>query len=302
MISRVFGALPNSLTQKLTATYFTVSSWRANGFKGTHSISQVINMADMTIRILPALTDNYMYLIICNETKEAAIVDPVNPESVLSAVELDNVNLKSVLTTHHHWDHAGGNLKLVEQFKGGNLTVYGGDDRIEAMNKKIGQDDTFKIGNLNVKCLFTPCHTTGHICYYVQAPSGDKVVFTGDTLFLGGCGRFFEGTAEQMYEALIGKLAKLPDETKVFCGHEYSLQNLKYGNHIEPDNATISAKIEWSKMKRESNEPTVPSTIAEEKLINPFMRVHEASVQQFAKFSDPIACMTAIRKIKDTFK
>lgn len=127
-------------------------------------------------------------------------------------------------------------------------------------------------------------------------------MFTGDTLFLGGCGRFFEGTADQMYEALIGKLAKLPDETKVFCGHEYSLQNLKYGNHIEPDNATISAKIEWSKMKREANEPTVPSTIAEEKLINPFMRVQEASVQQFAKFTDPIACMTAIRKIKDTFK
>lgn len=86
----------------------------------------------------------------------------MNPESALSAVEMENVNLKSVLTTHHHWDHAGGNLKLVEQFKGGNLTVYGGDDRIEAMNKKIGQDDTFKIGNLNVKCLFTPCHTTGN--------------------------------------------------------------------------------------------------------------------------------------------
>lgn len=128
-------------------------------------------------------------------------------------------------------------------------------------------------------------------------------MFTGDTLFLSGCGRFFEGTAEQMYSALIEKLSKLPDETKVFCGHEYSLQNLKYANHIEPDNKTITAKIEWSKQQRNSGEPTVPSTIAEEKLINPFMRVETEVVQKFAKsLGDPILTMTVIRKIKDTFK
>lgn len=105
-----------------------------------------------------------------------------------------------------------------------------------------------------------------------------------------------------MYSALVEKLAKLPDETDVYCGHEYSLQNLKFGNHVEPDNTTITDKIEWSKLKREANEPTVPSTIAEEKLINPFMRVHESSVQQFAKSSDPIETMSIIRKIKDSFK
>lgn len=138
-------------------------------------------MAGMSVKILPALSDNYMYLIICNKTREAAIVDPVNPETVLEAVKNENVQLKSVLTTHHHYDHAvslimsltlldsismkicffqGGNEKLVSTF-GHPLTVYGGDDRIGALNKKIGQDDTFKIGNLDVKCLFTPCHTTG---------------------------------------------------------------------------------------------------------------------------------------------
>jgi hydroxyacylglutathione hydrolase len=128
-------------------------------------------------------------------------------------------------------------------------------------------------------------------------------VFTGDTLFLGGCGRFFEGTAEQMYSALVEKLSKLDDDTKVFCGHEYSLQNLKYGNHVEPDNVTIQEKIEWSKAKREAGEPTVPSTIAEEKLINPFMRVCVESVQKFAKTpGDAIQTMNVIRKIKDTFK
>lgn len=117
-------------------------------------------MADMSVKILPALSDNYMYLIICNKTKEAAIVDPVNPETVLEAVKNENVKLKSVITTHHHWDHAGGNEKLVQLFPEP-LVVYGGDDRIGALNKKVGQDDTFKIGNLDVQCLFTPCHTTG---------------------------------------------------------------------------------------------------------------------------------------------
>lgn len=147
-------------------------------------------------------------------------------------------------------------------------------------------------------------HFQGHICYFVQTPSGDnKVVFTGDTLFLGGCGRFFEGTAEQMFSALVGKLSKLPDETKVFCGHEYSLQNLKFGNHVEPDNEEIKNKIQWSKAKREAGEPTVPSTIAEEKQINPFMRVNVEAVQMFAKTSgDAIQTMTVIRKIKDSFK
>lgn len=137
----------------------------------------------------------------------------------------------------------------------------------------------------------------------MQTPARDyKAVFTGDTLFLGGCGRFFEGTAEQMYSALIEKLSVLPDETDVFCGHEYSLQNLKFGNHVEPDNVAIQNKIEWSKIKRLASEPTVPSTIAEEKQINPFMRVCLDSVQKFAKSNDPIETMRAIRKIKDTYK
>jgi len=302
MVSRFFGSLPNNVSQKLTAAYFVANSWKTNGFKGCHSSQRSIDMADMSVKILPALSDNYMYLIICNQTKEAAIVDPVNPETVLEAVKSEDVNLKSILTTHHHWDHAGGNEKLVSLF-GKSLTVYGGDDRIGALNKKVAQDDTFKIGNLDVSCLFTPCHTTGHICYFVQTPARDyKAVFTGDTLFLGGCGRFFEGTAEQMYSALIEKLSKLPDQTDVYCGHEYTLQNLKYANHVEPDNEAIKEKIEWAKAKRAASEPTVPSTIAEEKQINPFMRVDSDSVQKFAKSNDPIETMSIIRKIKDNFK
>lgn len=197
-------------------------------------------------------------------------------------------------------DHAGGNEKLVKLF-GGKLEVFGGDDRIGGLTNKVGQGDSFKIGGLSVSCLHTPCHTSGHICYYIETAE-DKAVFTGDTLFLGGCGRFFEGTAEQMYSALIDKLGALPDETKVFCGHEYTLQNLKFGLHIEPSNDYIKKKIAWANEKRRDNVPTVPSTIQEEKRINPFMRVNEPTVQTHAKKSEGIATMAAIRKEKDGFK
>jgi len=169
----------------------------------------------MKVRILPALSDNYMYLVIDETTKEAAIVDPVDPPSVLKAVEEEKVKLTSVLTTHHHWDHAGGNADLVSKCPG--LTVFGGDSRIGAINKEVSHNSEFDIGNIKVKCLFTPCHTSGHICYFVNDKDGtsEPAVFTGDTLFIAGCGKFFEGTPEQMYNALINILGSLPDNTVI---------------------------------------------------------------------------------------
>ncbi|XP_012276116.1 hydroxyacylglutathione hydrolase, mitochondrial isoform X2 [Orussus abietinus] len=254
----------------------------------------------MKVEILPALEDNYMYLIVDDETKEAAIVDPVDPDSVISAVEQSNVNLTKVFTTHHHWDHAGGNKALCKKMK--NLEVYGGDDRIDALNHKVEHGFTFMLGKLSVRCLATPCHTTGHICYYVSGNGEDPAVFSGDTLFAGGCGRFFEGTAEQMYQALVEVLGKLPDNTKVYCGHEYTGQNLKFGIHVEPENKAIQKKIEWVQEQRKMKKPTVPSTIEDEKKTNPFMRVHELAVMEHAKQSDPIQTMAALRKEKDNFK
>jgi len=231
----------------------------------------------------------------------AAVVDPVEPDTVLKAVEREGVKLTTVLTTHHHWDHAGGNKGIVNKVP--NLTVIGGDDRIDAVTRLVKHGDELSVGGLQISCLFTPCHTTGHICYYVTQAS-DKVVFTGDTLFLGGCGRFFEGSAEQMHEALVNILGKLPKDTKVFCGHEYSLQNLAFGHHVEPDNQHIKDKISWCKEMRDSSpsQPTVPSTIEEELLINPFMRVDQAPVQSHATQTDPIETMRALRAEKDNFK
>ncbi|XP_026487167.2 hydroxyacylglutathione hydrolase, mitochondrial isoform X1 [Vanessa tameamea] len=299
MLPRLVHALPFGLSQRITKLYFQALVWNQ---RGAHSEQGNEDLKAMDVKILPALQDNYMYLIVDKATKEAAIVDPVEPKTVLKAVNEHGVKLTTILTTHHHWDHAGGNEDLVKQHPG--LEVYGGDDRIGALTKKAEHNTRFSIGKLNIQCLFTPCHTSGHICYYVTAPddNSDSAVFTGDTLFLGGCGRFFEGTAEQMHKALIEVLGSLPDNTKVFCGHEYSLQNLQFAAHVEPDNGEIKKKIAWSLSRRENNKPTVPSTISEEKLYNPFMRVTEESVMKHAKKNDAVETMRAIRLEKDHFK
>jgi hydroxyacylglutathione hydrolase len=241
-----------------------------------------------------------MYLLVDESTQEAAIVDPVEPKKVLSAVKEEGVKLTSVLTTHHHWDHAGGNEELVKLVSG--LTVYGGDERIGALNKPVKHDDSFKIGNLAVRCLSTPCHTSGHICYYVTAQSGEvPIVFTGDTLFVAGCGRFFEGTPQQMHRALIDVLSKLPGETRVYCGHEYTVNNLRFALHVEPNNKSMQDKMSWAQSQRSKDEPTIPSSIAEELAINPFMRVREPSVQSHTGKSDPVEVMGALRSEKDNF-
>ncbi|CAH2307414.1 hydroxyacylglutathione hydrolase, mitochondrial isoform X1 [Pelobates cultripes] len=264
--------------------------------------SKVFSQSNMKIELLPALSDNYMYLLIDEESKEAAIVDPVQPQKVVEAVRKHGVKLTTVLTTHHHWDHAGGNEKLVKMVSG--LKVYGGDSRIGALNQKISHLSTFKIGSLHIKCLSTPCHTSGHICYFVTKPGSTEqpAVFTGDTLFVAGCGKFFEGTPEEMYKALIETLGRLPPETRVYCGHEYTINNLKFARHVEPNNEAVKEKLVWAKETYNNGEPTIPSTIAQEFTFNPFMRVREKSVQQHAGKDDPIATMGAIRKEKDNFK
>ncbi|XP_046545916.1 hydroxyacylglutathione hydrolase, mitochondrial-like isoform X2 [Haliotis rubra] len=253
----------------------------------------------MRVKLIPALEDNYMYLLIDEDTKQCAAVDPVEPEKIVSAVKEEGVLLNAVLTTHHHWDHAGGNEKLTALV---GKTIYGGDDRIGGLTNKVEQGDEFKIGSLKVRCLFTPCHTSGHICYLVTGKEGEApAVFTGDTLFQGGCGKFFEGTAEQMHKALIKTLSVLPQETKVYCGHEYTVSNLKYAAHVEPASEAVASRLAWAQNQRAKREATVPSTIGEEMLINPFMRVSEASVQTHCKETDSVKVMAFLRNEKNQF-
>ncbi|XP_075420606.1 hydroxyacylglutathione hydrolase, mitochondrial isoform X2 [Tenrec ecaudatus] len=256
----------------------------------------------MKVELVPALTDNYMYLLIDPDTREAAVVDPAQPQKVVDVAKKQGVKLTTVLTTHHHWDHAGGNEKLVKLVPG--LKVYGGDDRIGALTTKVTHLSTLQVGSLSIKCLSTPCHTSGHICYFVTNPGSSEpaAVFTGDTLFVAGCGKFYEGTADEMYRALLEVLGRLPPDTRVYCGHEYTVNNLKFARHVEPHNPAIHEKLAWAKEKHRCGEPTVPSTIAEEFTYNPFMRVREKSVQEHAGESDPVTTMRAIRKEKDQFK
>uniref|UniRef100_A0A0N5AIF1 hydroxyacylglutathione hydrolase n=1 Tax=Syphacia muris TaxID=451379 RepID=A0A0N5AIF1_9BILA len=187
-------------------------------------------------------------------------------------------------------DHAGGTKELAEMHEG-KLKIYGGDNRIAAL--------TDKLGKLNIECLHTPCHTSGHICYYVTREN-QKVVFTGDTLFIAGCGRFFEGTAEQMDTALNGELAKLPSDTKVFCGHEYTVDDLKFAKAVEPSNVKVTEKLEWAMKQRSKNLPTIPSTIQEELQTNPFMRVRcSKELQEASGSSNPTEVMAALRERKN---
>ncbi|EGK96459.1 AGAP000416-PB [Anopheles gambiae str. PEST] len=297
--------LPHRLSQRLTALYFTVSSFSLQRRPRT---TQTTAMASMTVTKIPALKDNFMYLVVCNATRQAAVIDPVEPARVLEVAREQGCKLNQLLTTHHHWDHAGGNEALCEQYRQhadwGQLTVYGGDDeRIPGLTNRVGQDDTFAIGQLRVRCLATPCHTTSHVCYYVEGGDrGERAVFTGDTLFLAGCGRFFEGTPDQMYDALIGKLSALPDDTRVYCGHEYALQNLRFGHQVEPDNADTRALLERAQAADlEGRRALVPSTIGQEKRINVFMRVHQPAVQAYVGKGTPLETMQALRAAKDKF-
>jgi len=301
MFRLISSVLPERAIQGLTGVYFKSQHLLTVGRGKCHSSQVTVDHLNMKVQVLPALSDNYMYLLIDEASREAAVVDPVNPESVLAAVEEAGVTLTTVLTTHHHWDHASGNEKLVSSYPLP-LKVVGGDERIPALNQRVGEGDTFKVGSANVRCLFTPCHTTGHICYYItHGESNPHLVFTGDTLFLSGCGKFFEGTADQM-TASLSALSALPDHTHVYCGHEYALSNLAFAAHVQSGNAALAAKTEDVAQRREEGRPSVPSTIGEEKSYNPFMRVWGEELQARYGTQDPVQAMAALRKEKDHWK
>jgi len=257
----------------------------------------------MKVVQVPVLSDNIAYLLIDEATHIAAAVDPAEPDKVLAAAAREGVEIKYILTTHHHWDHAGGNEGMVAQLP--NLAVYGGDDRIPKMTNKVGNSDSFQVGNnVRVDVFFTPCHTSGHVLYVASSTNSQqpKALFSGDTLFIGGCGRFFEGSASQMYHALIEVVAELPKDTQVYCGHEYTEQNLRFALTVEPQNQVLKEKYDWATKKRAAGQSTIPSTVEEELAFNPFMRVRERTVLAVTGQTDPIQAMDALRNQKNAFK
>eukprot|EP01113_Clastostelium_recurvatum_P025152 TRINITY_DN3022_c0_g2_i1.p1 TRINITY_DN3022_c0_g2~~TRINITY_DN3022_c0_g2_i1.p1 ORF type:complete len:354 (-),score=79.43 TRINITY_DN3022_c0_g2_i1:58-1119(-) len=269
---------------------------------------------------VPILDDNYAYLIVDNSTNIAAVVDPAVPDRVLDAAQQEGVEkIDTILTTHHHWDHAGGNEQMLQAIP--SVKIIGGDTRIKALNHRVQDGELFSIGNLRVRALATPGHTTGHMIYHItssspSSPSSSSsssspsdvhdvssVLFTGDTLFLGGCGRFFEGSATDMHRALSHVIGGLEDNTLVYCGHEYSKNNLEFARTVDPTNKTLLDKYDWVCKQRDRGLPTVPSTVGEEKMYNPFMRPHAPAIQRALQMEGKTneEVMTELRARKDKF-
>ena len=234
----------------------------------------------MKIKIIPCLQDTYSYLIIDKENSTACVIDPSEADPIIEYLEDNKIKLKFILNTHHHYDHVGGNQKLKEKY-GARVIGYEGDkERIPGIDILVNDQETWIHKNFEAKIIHIPGHTLGHICFYFYK---DKSVFTGDTLFSLGCGRIFEGTYVQMFDSLM-KLKKLPSNTKVFCGHEYTLQNSKFCIVHDDNNKNLKTKINDIKIKLKAGLSTIPSTIKDELECNIFLRSN--NIETFSKLRD----------------
>ncbi|KAL8392796.1 hypothetical protein RB595_002831 [Gaeumannomyces hyphopodioides] len=280
-------------------------------------------------------SDNYAYLVVDDKSKDAVIIDPAHVEEVAPVLkqEIDagNIKLKAIVNTHHHYDHAGGNKKLRSALGTDDLPIFGGKS-CEAVTTTPADGEGFPFGSIKVKGLHTPCHTQDSICWFMQ-DGDDKVVFTGDTLFHGGCGKFFEGTGEEMHKALNLTLGALPDDTRVFPGHEYTKSNVKFAVSVLP-----SDPVKQLQDFAEKNQETQGKfTIADEKVCadrsirsprdktvlghlslndstnaapkwrneqnhNVFMRPEDPLIQKATGETDPVKIMAKLREMKNNFK
>ena len=239
----------------------------------------------MKIEIIPCLKDNYSYLIIDEKKNTSCVIDPGESDPIIEYLEKNKINLKFILNTHHHFDHVGGNKNLKEKYKAQVIGFKEDKNRIPDIDILVDDQEIWKYENFETKIIHIPGHTTGHICFYFY---NDKSVFTGDTLFSLGCGRLFEGTHTQMYESL-KKIKNLPQDTRVYCGHEYTLQNSKFCITHDKNNQNLKNKIEEIKKRSQNNLPTIPSTIKDELECNIFLR------------SDNIENFSKLRDLKDNF-
>jgi hydroxyacylglutathione hydrolase len=253
---------------------------------------------------IPAFADNYIWLI--RDGLRAAVVDPGDASPVIAYLDANGVELTAIVTTHHHADHVGGNRDLLARWP---CPVLGpADETIPGRTRALGEGDRVDVPGLDVEfdVLDVPGHTAGHIAY-VGEVSAAPVVFCGDTLFAGGCGRLFEGTAEQMWSSL-SKLAALDPATRAYCAHEYTLANLRFARAGEPGNEDLVARVTREQDKRSRDEPTVPSTIADERATNPFLRAGEPAVRVAAEahaghtLPDVVATFAELRAWKNSFR
>jgi len=234
----------------------------------------------MRVEIIKCLQDNYSYLVIDEKNHYACVIDPSEAEPIISFIESNNIKLKFILNTHHHYDHVGGNEDLKKKY-GAKVIGYKNDkERIPDIDILLENNEIWENENFKTKVIHIPGHTMGHICFYFPK---EKMAFTGDTLFSLGCGRIFEGTYEEMYKSL-NKLKELPKNTKVYCGHEYTLKNSLFCLEYDKYNKNLEKKIFEIKLKLKKNLPTLPSTIGEELACNIFLRAK--NLKDFSKLRD----------------
>ena len=253
----------------------------------------------MEIVQLPVLTDNYIYLIHDPDSGDTAAVDPALAQPVLDVLDDKGWSLKYILNTHHHWDHVGGNLDIKAKTHCRIIASDYDRNRIPGIDITVREGDTMALGRHQAEILFTPGHTSGHIVYHFAE---DRLLFCGDTLFVMGCGRLFEGTAEQLWHSL-QKLKCLPGATRIYCTHEYTQNNGRFALTVEPNNAQLVEKMARVTELRARQQATVPSTISEELATNPFLREDSPALQKNIKMTDrePVDVFTEIRRLKDRF-
>ena len=254
----------------------------------------------MQIHPVPAFEDNYLWVV--EDGRHAAVVDPGDEHPVQAFLEAKGLSLTAILATHHHGDHVGGLEWLANRWK---CEVFGpAGEKIDGLTTRLREGDRLTVPGLDLalEVLDVPGHTAGHIAYV-----GPGVVFCGDTLFACGCGRLFEGTPAQMLQSL-GKLARLPAATRVYCAHEYTMSNIRFALAVEPGNAKLAARQARDAALRAKKDPTVPSTIADELDTNPFLRwaspevIASASRQAGRALASPVEVFTAVREWKNAFR
>lgn len=257
----------------------------------------------MNLIALPAFTDNYIWML--HDGRQAVVVDPGESAPVIAALDAHQLALAAILVTHHHADHVGGIEALRPRLQG---SVYGPQrERIPQPCVALTDGEAISVLGLRFEVIDVPGHTSGHIAYFHAADVGEPpILFCGDTLFSGGCGRLFEGTPAQMHGSL-SRLAALPGDTRVCCAHEYTLANLRFAHAVEPRNDALSDYTAWCEAQRGAGRPTLPSSIAREREVNPFLRCDQPAVAHSARAhgagsDEPVAVLAALRQWKNDFR
>ena len=252
------------------------------------------------IRLVPCLSDNYAVTFRDLKTESVAVVDAPEADPILHALDVGGWKLTHILVTHKHGDHVQGIPALKRRYGAKVIGPRGEAREIPAIDVQVGESDSVEVGSLRARVFETPGHTAGHIVYWFEA---EKLLFAGDTLFALGCGRPFERPAATLWRSLL-KLRDLPGDTAVYCGHEYTLSNARFSVTVDPKNAALKARLAAIEKMRAKNEPTLPTTLAEERATNPFLRADDPAVAEAVgmKGKDPAAVFTELRERKNNFK